>query len=556
MQTQYQRKTLGVSTTRPCDALAENSSSNLVCFVLLSVSAGLAWFRNTILGLRETRNNGEKLRDVIENIPGMIMVQDPFGEIELVNRSLLDYLGIDFDDLKTMGWLKVIHSEDVKGAEEAWQQALKNQTKMISTFRLKRFDGTYRWFKMRSKPSSNSCGEIVHWHSLIFDIDNRKRMEDALSTKEHELRLVTDGIPALLASRTASGELVYVNTHTLNYTGASLEELAETWFHLVHPDERDPYVKLWRSSMDSGSPYEFLYRLRGVDGTYRWFQERGRPLVDPYGRVLRWHVVSIDVDDHRRMEEAVRITQAQLSRVSQITAFAAVSGSIAHEINQPLAAVVSNAHACQSWLQQSPPNLERAVITVERILRHGQLAADVVSRIRALFRNSPPAKEWLDVNELVLEVVQLMESHCTIQHVTIDLQLDRSLPRTPVDRIQMRQVIVNLIQNGLEASTPSSGGSPTIQITTQALSSSIVLEVSDQGVGLKHPEKAFEPFFSTKEDGMGMGLAISRSIVEAHNGSLCASPNEPHGTIFRITLPVLTAIGNLEEFAPEEVSIH
>jgi C4-dicarboxylate-specific signal transduction histidine kinase len=281
------------------------------------------------------------------------------------------------------------------------------------------------------------------------------------------------------------------------------------------------------------------FRWREKEGVYRWAECRVEPRRDPDGTIAQWYGVSIDIDDEVRAQNALRNASAKLAKATQAASLAELSASIAHEVNQPLAAIVANSYACHRWLSAEPPNLERAKITAERITRDAKAAADVVNRIRALFRHVPHARSLEDINRLISEACRLVADDTATRNVHIKTNLKPDLPSVTIDRVQLQQVIVNLIRNGIEAMESVTDGARVLQINSRRDGhDSIRIEVRDAGTGFTDAERIFEPFFTTKESGMGMGLAICRSIVESHGGHLSAEKNEPQGAAFIFTLPV------------------
>ena len=290
------------------------------------------------------------------------------------------------------------------------------------------------------------------------------------------------------------------------------------------------------------TPLNVTSRVRGADGSYRWFQTRAEPMRDGSGRVVHWYGVDVDIDDRKKAEEALRATQAKLSQASQIATVAELSASIAHEINQPLASVVTNAQACQTWLSHDPPNLERAQATLERIIRDGHSAAEVVRRIRALFKEAAPVKALLDINQIVAEVLRVLSDELRDNVITVETDLDADLPMIEVDHVQIQQTLINLVHNAIEAMDGVTDRAKSLFLRARRQGDELLIQVRDSGSGIEDPTLIFEPFFTTKGSGMGMGLSICRSIVEAHGGRVWATANEDAGMTFSVALP-LTADG-------------
>jgi hypothetical protein len=245
------------------------------------------------------------------------------------------------------------------------------------------------------------------------------------------------------------------------------------------------------------------------------------------------------IEARRRIEETLRRTRAQLSRATQIATVAELAAAIAHEISQPLSAVVANGQACTQWLSAEPPNVVNARIAAERIVRDAKDAGEVVRRIRALFKKKALTKVDLDVNDVVDEVLRLIRTEVGRKRITVETDLQKRLPLVQGDRVQLQQVIFNLLLNGIEAMEDVNDRPRKLRICSKLQGEdAIVVEVRDHGVGVADGEKAFEAFYTTKDKGMGMGLAVCRSIVEAHGGRLGITPSEYPGTTFFFTLPL------------------
>jgi len=304
----------------------------------------------------------------------------------------------------------------------------------------------------------------------------------------------------------------------------------------VHQGDLGSVRESLRRTVELGEPHEVEQRLRGADGVYRWFKPRGFALRDADGRIVRWYCLLSDIDDLKRAEEGLRAIQTRFSKASQLAAVSELAASIAHEVNQPLAAVVANGHACHRWLSADPPNLERARLSAEKIVREGNSAADIVARIRSLFRHAAPAKQPLSLNDVIEEVCRLITDELRGKGVLLSRELQVDLPLVPADRIQMQQVIANLMRNSIEAMSGVHGRPRELTVVSAAADGEITVRISDTGEGLKDAELVFEPFFSTKPSGMGMGLAICKSILDSHGGRLWAARNPAHGATFAFAL--------------------
>jgi C4-dicarboxylate-specific signal transduction histidine kinase len=315
------------------------------------------------------------------------------------------------------------------------------------------------------------------------------------------------------------------------------------WKKFLHPEDFPETARAFYQAIQTGEPYQAVHRLRRADGQYRWYHARAEPLRDKEQRIIQWYGLSIDIDDGKRAENELRSTQAKLARASQAATVAELSASIAHEINQPLAAITASAEACRTWLSGEKPNVQRARTAIERIIRDSGAAADIIQRIRALFKQTAPAMSLLQINEVIDEVRRLIQDELDRRGISPEFDLAQILPQVLADRIQIQQVLVNLIRNGIEALENVDDWAKRLIVRSRLTDAKIVVEVCDYGPGLIDPGKAFQPFYSTKQNGMGVGLAISRSIIQAHSGELWARDNQPQGTVLSFTLPVRSEAG-------------
>jgi PAS domain S-box-containing protein len=321
--------------------------------------------------------------------------------------------------------------------------------------------------------------------------------------------------------------------------GFTQEDLqGEGWQRMLHPEDRERVLNAWRESVRTGTPYEQEERHRGADGQYRWFLARGVPLRDSTGRIIRWYGTNTDIEDRKRAEWALQEAQAGLSHVMRVTAMGELVAAIAHEVNQPLAAIITNANFCLRQFSSATSNSDKLREAISEIVNDGTRASAVISRIRALLQKSAPERVAVDVNQIIQEVTMLLRRELIRSRVSLRTDLGSDLPRVSADRVQLQQVLINLVMNGIEAMRMVSDRPRELLIKSAMHPDGVLVQVQDSGTGfdLKHADRIFEPFFSTKPDGTGMGLSISRSIVESHGGRLWAESGS-HGAHFQFTLP-------------------
>jgi PAS domain S-box-containing protein len=364
----------------------------------------------------------------------------------------------------------------------------------------------------------------------------------------NELRLrvnMLQQLPVAAWSVTPDGTPDIVNQLWFEYTGQTSEYVnshPDAWMSSIHPEDREVASRIYWEGIRSGRGFTMEARfLRACDGTYRWHLNRAVAVRDPEGNILRFVGTSTDVHDFRQMQEELRNTQAEFARITRVVTMGELTASIAHEVNQPLGAIVTSAAACERWLAAKPPQMEKARRALERIVNDGRRAGEVIKRIRALMKRQAPRKDWLNVNETILEVIALTQYELHRNDIVLETRLTEGLPRVPGDRVQCQQVLLNLIVNAIEAM--SGIGQRRRELTIVSATDgpdAVRVDVRDSGTGLD-PERAtqlFEPFYTTKSEGLGIGLSISRSIVEAHGGRLTAVANAPHGAVFCIWLPI------------------
>ena len=377
---------------------------------------------------------------------------------------------------------------------------------------------------------------------LIAQGIERNHAEDKLRDSERSLRQLTETIPQMLWSAEVDGAIDYCNRRVLDYTGLPAEQVHRAgWMNAVHQDDSEKMAQAWRRAVSTGEPFQYEFRcLRSADHTYRWCVASALPLRNREGRVIKWFGSVVDLHDWKEAQQALQMTQTELARVSRLTTMGELAASIAHEVNQPLTAVTNNSSACLRLLAAS--NLKPEVLrrVLEEIVADGTRASAVIARIRAFIKKAPAEKNELDINDVIQEVLALAGRELLNNRVLVECQLTKALPLVLADRVQLQQVLLNLIMNGIEAMIAVTDQPRSLWVESRVdESGDILVAVRDSGTGLGlEADRVFTPFFTTKTNGMGMGLSISQSLVENHGGRLWATPNSPMGAVFSFTLPV------------------
>jgi PAS domain S-box-containing protein len=364
-----------------------------------------------------------------------------------------------------------------------------------------------------------------------------------LRRQERRLRDVIETIPTFAWTALPDGSVDFVNRHWPEYTGLSTEKtVGSGWEAAVHPADLKRHAEKWRASVATGEPFENEVRYRrAADGQYRWFSARAVPLRDVRGKILKWYGISTDVEDRKHAEQERERLQADLAHVNRVSMMGELAASLSHELKQPIAATITNANTCMRWLKRDQPDLKEACEATKRIVEDGKRAGDVIERLRSLYKKSPPKRELVEVNEIVREMVVLLRGEANRYGVSIRTDIATDLPKIMADRVQLQQVLMNLMLNAIEA-MKETGGVLTVKSQLDQ-DGRLMISVSDTGVGLpaEKADQIFNAFFTTKPQGSGMGLAISRSIVESHGGHLWATANPARGATFYFTLPAAVA---------------
>jgi len=476
-----------------------------------------------------------------DSIPALMALMNSAGEVESVNRHVLEYFGKPFEILKDWDVADTVHPDDLPTVLAAWRRAVQTGQPHESEHRNRRADGTYRWFHIRALPVRDPDGKVLRWYVLQTDIDDLKRAEKELqrseaflaeaqrlsSTGSFSWRFDTDEI-------TFSDELYRIFGFEPN-TIVTFEQIGTR----VHPEDLPLLKDKIHRTRTTADDLDYEIRLRMPDNSVKYIQTLAHRSQDRNGRLEYIGAVQ-DVTPRRLSENALSKTRSELEHVSRVTSLGAFTASIAHEVSQPLAGIITNASTCLRMLAAEPPNVDGARETARRTIRDGNRASDVITRLRALFVKKDVTTELVNLNEVTREVIALSLNELQRSRVVLRSELADELPQVVGDRVQLQQVILNLFLNALEAMTGVEDRTRQLVITTKPGEDDHVhLTVQDTGVGFDPhgADRLFDAFYTTKSGGMGIGLSVSRSIVERHQGRLWGVPNDGPGATFSFSIP-------------------
>lgn len=617
------------------------------------------------------------LERLLDSLPGLVWTAFPDGRAEYLSKGWLDYTGLTLGEARGEGWLAAVHPEDRQQLLNAWVDIQATDRLGETEARLRRFDGTYRWFLFRANPMPDASGEIQRWCGVNMDIQDRVRAQAAEAELSRANRQLTD---AQRLSRTGSFTWdLYADEHVwseeiyrifefplsskvtmdklqaaihpedkaavegllrgvvdspafdlvfrivtpagavkhAHVVGQRMEEIADrpvflgalrditesqvaqeqrrvneasltranrylkgaqrlsktgswTWdperdeldwsdeiyrifgidpaekpkpamvFAAVHPGDLAAFEELHNDAIASGEGWEHVFRIVAPDGAVKWLHAKTERNTEIEDRPV-FIGSTQDITESVNAEEALSNAVAELARVSRLMTASALTASIAHEVNQPLAGIITNASTCLRALAGEPPNLQTARTTVQRIIRDGNRAADLVQRLRDLFVRKPPHMEPINLNDVTREVLALSYRELRQRGVVLHTHFAADLPPINGDRVQLQQVIMNLVVNAADAMDELVDRQRSLVVRTSEGAGQVLLSVQDAGIGLDdtQTETVFDAFHTTKSSGMGIGLFVSRSIVESHDGRVWATPNEKFGVTFTVSLPQL-----------------
>ena len=483
----------------------------------------------------ELRKQKEVFQKIFENIPLLIAFRRKDRELQLVNPEWERTTGWKLEEIREQNRDILAEFFPDPHYRQVIRDLIAASTGQWNDIQLRARDG--RVIDLASTFVHLSDGSTLF---IARDITERKRTEAELRESESRFRLVADSAPVMIWMSGTDKLCTYFNKPWLDFTGRSLDqELGNGWAEGVRPEDLQRCLDTYTEAFDRREAFRMEYLLRRHDGEFRWVLDTGIPRFNPDGCFAGYIGSCIDVTEQRRAQEQLHNAQEDLARVTRVVAMGELAAAIAHEVNQPLTAIVTNASFCLRRLDGATSTPEELRAAIRAIASDGTRASGVISRIRSLLKKGAPDRTELDINEIVQDVTTLLRHEFTRSRVSLRTELASDLPPVPGDLVQLHQVLLNLLMNAIEATSSSTNGRRTILIRSAKNPDGVLVQVQDSGPGIA-PELAdriFEPFFTTKAEGIGMGLSISHSIVESHGGHLGIVPS-PTGALFEFTLPI------------------
>jgi PAS domain S-box-containing protein len=486
-----------------------------------------------------------ELRQMIDTIPILVVRYSTDARRDFVNAAWKQYTGLSDEAALGTDWSIVAHPDDFATGEKMWRDTLAKGEPVHTEVRFRRADGQYRWFAVDRVALRDESGKVIKWYGTAYDIEERKRAEQALRDSEAKFRDYAETASDWYWESDPDHKFTRVtDSQRLLARGFGLAR----WEYATDVESEPEKWKLHRSMLEKRQPFrDFVYPAPRGDGSLMYIKTSGKPVFDANGEFHGYRGTGTDVTalrtaeaEARENEQRYRKAELELAHANRVAAMGQLTASITHEVNQPITAAVTYALAARRFLSAEPPNFREVADALSLIVKEGNRAGEVVERVRALVKKVPARKDAVAIDDAIFEVIALTRTEAANNGVSVRTQLAEGLPRVQGDRVQLQQVMLNLIVNAIQSMSGVEDGNRELHISTVSVEpEGVCVAVRDTGPGLR-PEslpRLFEPFYTTKPDGMGMGLSICRSIVEAHGGRLWATPCEPQGALFQFTVP-------------------
>jgi len=437
-------------------------------------------------------------------------------------------------------FLQSLHADDRAATRQIVRRALEAGSGFKAEYRSITVSGDLRWIAASGVVERGASGKALRMRGVSVDITERKWAEIALRESEARFRSLADTAPVMIWMSGTDQLCTYFNKGWLDFTGRSLEqELGNGWVEGVHPDDYQHCLKTYTTAFDARRTFIMQYRLRKQGGQYGWVLDTGVPRFAADRMFLGYIGTCIDITAQRKTEADLHRQRSELAHMQRVLTMGELSGSIAHELNQPLGIILSNAQAAQELLDQKPPAATEVHEILSDIVAADRRAAEIIQRMRGLLKRGEISPEPLSLNHLIEEVLQLLRADLIERGVTAHADLAPDLPPVLGGRVQLQQVLLNLILNAVDSMADNAPDTRRLWLATFRLQNRVHAAVRDEGHGLPADVgRLFQPFYTTKPHGLGMGLSICRSIIDAHDGRIWADPHPERGAVFHFELPV------------------
>ncbi|PYL50287.1 MAG: hypothetical protein DMF32_04610 [Verrucomicrobia bacterium] len=525
---------------------AEKSALSIEIFLiglaipLLFLSAVI---EERVAGQSELRESESRFRIVADAAPVLIWMAGVDKLCTFFNKPWLDFTGRIMDQELGNGWAEGVHRDDLQKCLAVYTHAFDARQPFVMQYRLRRNDGEYRWISDQGVPRLDPQGRFAGYIGSCVDVTELVNKDQALRESEERMRVAAQAVNLGIWEWDLSKDEIWATNARRALLGlpASGKIALEDFIYRLHPDDRDRVRHTIDDAIHSGRDFDSEYRLILPDGIVRWMSMRGSVQFDDAGKPTRLLGISIDITERKQAELDAQRGRAELSHLSRVALIGEMSASIAHELNQPLAGILSNAAAGQRFMDKGDVNLREIREMLGDIIADGRRASDVVRGIRGMVKKKQVERRSVDLNEVVMEALRMVSPDAVLRSCQLETSLDANLPVIEGDPVQLQQVLLNLVINAFDAMRDTAPSKRNVFIATQSNGDGTVrASVRDHGVGIAEDmrDRLFDPFFSTKTEGLGMGLAIVRSIIEAHGGTITAENVDDCGARFEFVLPV------------------
>jgi two-component system, LuxR family, sensor kinase FixL len=524
---------------------AEQSALSIEIF-LIGVAIPLlflaALIEERVTGENELRESESRFQIVADAAPVLIWMCGVDKLCTFFNKPWLDFTGRSIEQELGNGWAEGVHQDDFKRCLEVYTTAFDARQPFVMQYRLRRNDGEYRWISDQGVPRYDPQGRFAGYIGSCVDVTELVNKDQALRESEERMRVAAEAINLGIWEWDLTKDEIWATNARRALVGwpASGKIGFNDFMRRLHPEDCDRVQQIIDDAIHSGEDFDSEYRLILPDGVVRWMSTRGSVQFDSAGKPARLLGISMDITARKQAELDAQRDRAQLSHLSRVALMGEMSASIAHELNQPLAGILSNAAAGQRFIDRGDVDQREIRELLGDIIADSRRASDVVRGIRGMVKKEQLERRSLDLNEVVMDALRIASADAVLRSCQLDTSLDANLPAIDGDPVQLQQVLLNLVINAFDAMQNTVPSRRKVLIATQSNADGTVrTTVRDHGIGISEEmqERLFDPFFSTKSEGLGMGLAIVRSIVEAHGGAITAENVDDGGARFEFVLP-------------------